>query len=145
MTRQGRLTIGDLARQTGCKVQTIRYYEEIGLLPTPERSAGNQRLYSQHQADRLAFVRHARDLGFPLAAIRELLTLADHPAQPCESADAIAQTQLQQVENRIARLMSLKTELERMVEQCRGGNIAHCRVIEVLADHSKCLTDDHST
>ncbi len=144
MAPEARLSIGDLARQTGCKVQTIRYYEEIGLLPTPERSSGNQRLYTPAQADRLAFIRHARELGFPLAAVRELLTLADHPSLPCESADAIAQAQLEQVENRIVRLMTLKAELERMVEQCRGGNIAHCRVIEVLADHSKCLTDDHA-
>lgn len=142
--RYGRLTIGDLSRQTGCKVQTIRYYEQIGLLPIPDRSQGNQRLYDPAHADRLAFIRHARELGFHLDAIRELLSLADHPSQPCEAADAIARAQLQQVEHRVARLLSLKRELERMVEQCRGGKIADCRVIEVLADHSQCLADSHA-
>src|SRR5690606_16708953 len=83
----GDFTIGDLAQQTGCKVQTIRYYEEIGLMPEPARTAGNQRRYSQKHGDRLAFIRHSRELGFPLDAIRELLSLADHPEQSCGSAD----------------------------------------------------------
>ncbi|SMF64087.1 DNA-binding transcriptional regulator, MerR family [Tistlia consotensis] len=143
MARDGRLTIGDLSRRTGCKVQTVRYYEQIGLLPEPERSEGNQRLYRQAHLDRLAFVRHGRELGFSLDAIRELLSLADRPSHSCEAADAIARSQLQQVENRIARLTSLKAELERMIEECRGGRVADCRVIEVLADHSQCLADSH--
>lgn len=143
MALNGRLTIGDLSRRTGCKVQTIRYYEQIGLLPEPERSSGNQRLYSPMHSDRLAFVRHARELGFPLDSIRELLSLADHPSQSCEAADSIARSQLSLVETRIARLKSLKRELERMVEQCQGGKVAECRVIEVLADHSQCLSDAH--
>lgn len=136
--------IGDLSRLTGCKVQTIRYYEQIGLLPLADRSRGNQRLYDAAHVDRLAFIRHARELGFSLGAIRELLSLADHPSQTCEAADAIAQAQLQQVENRLTRLLRLKRELERMVEQCRGGSISDCRVIEVLADHSLCLEDSHA-
>ena len=137
------LSIGDLSSQTGCKVQTIRYYEQIGLLPEPSRSSGNQRRYRQSHADRLAFIRHARELGFPLDSIRELLSLADHPGRSCEAADAIAKAQLRQVEHRIARLLSLKAELERMVEECRGGRVADCRVIDVLADHGKCLTANH--
>ncbi len=138
-----RFTIGQLSRETGCKVQTIRYYEEIGLMPEPERSSGNQRLYDRTQMDRLAFVRHSRELGFPLEAIRELLSLADDPSRPCEAADAIAQVHLKQIENRLVRLRALKRELERMVKQCKGGTVSDCRVIEVLADHSKCLSDDH--
>lgn len=144
MARGGRLTIGDLSRETGCKVQTIRYYEQIGLMPEPERSNGNQRLYTPAHLDRLAFLRHARELGFPLDAIRELLSLVDTPAQSCEAADAIARAQLDQVEHRIARLQALQRELQRMVAQCRGGEVRDCRVIEVLADHSKCLSDDHA-
>tara|TARA_R110002110_G_scaffold179197_1_gene384567 strand:- start:297 stop:731 length:435 start_codon:yes stop_codon:yes gene_type:complete len=136
-------TIGHLARSTGCKVQTIRYYEQIGLLPKPPRSEGNRRLYCQADIDRLAFIRHARDLGFPLEAIRDLLALSDDPHQPCEVADATARLQLEEVKRRIARLQALKTELERMVEQCRGGKIADCRVIEVLSDHGHCLAEDH--
>ncbi|MCL4187616.1 MAG: helix-turn-helix domain-containing protein [Rhodobacteraceae bacterium] len=135
------LTIGKLGQATGVKVPTIRYYEQIGLLPETERSAGNQRLYGRMALDRLAFIRHARDLGFTLEAIRDLLSLADHPDRPCAAADAIARAQLAEVESRIARLMALKAELERMVVHCAHGTIADCRVIEVLSDHSLCVTD----
>ncbi len=138
-----KFTIGRLARATGCKVQTIRYYEQIGLMPPAERSAGNQRLYGPEHVQRLAFIRHSRDLGFPLDAIRALLRLADQPDQPCEVADRIACQRLADVERRIARLLALKQELERMIAECRGGRVAECRVIEVLADHGHCLFDDH--
>lgn len=138
-------TIGKLAARTGVKVQTIRYYEEIGLMPRAERSAGNQRLYTASHADRLGFIRHARELGFPLDAIRTLLDLSDRPDAPCGEADAIARARLADVESRIARLQSLKVELERMVSQCARGTAADCRVIEVLAaaDHAECVSGDH--
>jgi DNA-binding transcriptional MerR regulator len=136
-------TIGHVARSTGCKVQTIRYYEEIGLLPPPDRSAGNQRLYARAQVDRLAFIRHARDLGFSIEAIRELLQMADRPDMPCDEADAIALRHLQDVKARIARMQALQAELERMLKQCAGGVISGCRVIEVLGDHRQCLADAH--
>jgi len=135
------LTIGKLGASAGVKVPTIRYYEQIRLLPEAERSAGNQRLYSQKALDRLAFIRHARDLGFTLEAIRDLLSLSDSPDQSCAAADAIARAQLSEVESRLARLTALKAELERMVVQCEGGRIADCRIIEVLGDHSLCATD----
>ena len=137
------LTIGRLAREAGCKVQTIRYYEQVGLMPVPARTEGNQRRYGQRHVQRLAFIRHARELGFPLESVRELLGLSDDADRSCAAADAIAREHLVAVERRIARLTALKTELERMIEQCRGGRIAECRVIEVLADHShaRCVTD----
>lgn len=137
------LTIGKLGQQAGVKVPTIRYYEQIGILPEAERSAGNQRLYSLKAMERLAFIRHARDLGFTLEAIRDLLSLSDKPDQSCAAADAIAKAQLREVESRILRLTALKAELERMVLQCAGGSIADCRVIEVLGDHSLCAADHH--
>ncbi len=135
------LTIGKLSASTGVKVPTIRYYEQIGLLPEAERSAGNQRLYDRKTLDRLAFIRHARELGFSLEAIRDLLSLSDDPDQPCSAADAIARAQLVEVESRLERLAALKAELERMVVQCDGNRISDCRVIEVLGDHSLCITD----
>mgnify|MGYP001344533161 FL=1 len=135
------LTIGKLGEAAGVKVPTIRYYEQIGLLPEPDRSAGNQRLYGQSALDRLAFIRHARELGFPLDAIRDLLSLSDRPDQSCAAADVIARAQLAEVESLLARVTALKGELERMVVQCAGGRIADCRVIEVLGDHSLCATD----
>lgn len=139
-----RLTIGRVAEAAGCKVQTIRYYEQIGLLPEPLRSEGNQRRYGQSDIDRLRFIRHARELGFPLDAIRALLSLADTPGQSCVAADAIARAQLREVERRISRLQALKGELERMVEQCQGGKIADCRVIEVLGKHSPREAEDRA-
>ncbi|MGC9371588.1 MAG: MerR family transcriptional regulator [Paracoccaceae bacterium] len=139
------LTIGTLARKTGTKVQTVRYYEEIGLMPEPGRTAGGQRRYGDTELDRLAFIRHARQLGFGLAAIRELLDLADRPDQPCAAADSVARRQLRQVEQRIARLEALRGELARMIGGCDGGPMSDCRVIEVLRDHSECLADHDGT
>lgn len=137
------LTIGKLSTAAGVKVPTIRYYEQIGLLPKADRSSGNQRLYGQRTLDRLSFVRHARELGFPLEAIRELLSLSDQPDIPCAAADDIAKRQLGAVKNRITRLQALQTELERMVVQCAHGTISDCRVIEVLGNHDLCVHHDH--
>ena len=136
-------TIGDLARHTGCKVQTIRYYEQVGLMPPARRTSGNQRRYGLGHIQRLKFIRHGRELGFSLQAIRQLMNLADDPQQSCEAADRIAQAQLRQVESRIDRLQALQAELKRMVKQCRGGRIRECRVIEVLGDHAHCLHEHH--
>lgn len=144
--RAQEFSIGRLAAQTGARVQTIRYYEQIGLMPEPLRSEGNQRRYGQQHLARLAFIRHSRELGFPLDAIRELLSLADVPGRSCAAADAIAQRQLETVEGRLKQLRALRTELKRMITQCRGGAICDCHVIEVLADssHAHCLSDRHA-
>ena len=137
------LTIGKLGASAGVKVPTIRYYEQIGLLPEPDRSSGNQRLYPRAALDRLAFIRHARELGFPLDAIRDLLSLSDKPDQSCAAADIIAKAQLAATRARITRLRALEAELERMVSQCACGTISDCRVIEVLGDHAHCVHDHH--
>lgn len=143
MAPETNLTIGDISRHTGCKVQTIRYYEDVGLMPRPRRTAGNQRRYASGDADRLAFIRHARELGFDLAAIRELLNLSDAPDKPCETADTIARIQLRHIDNRLTRLRALRKELKRMIDDCEGDRVASCRVIQILADHSECLSDNH--
>ena len=135
--------IGRVAKAANCKIQTIRYYEQIGLLPLPWRSEGNHRLYDNKTVQRLKFIRHARELGFPLQAIRDLVSLTDNPEQSCNAADAIAKEQLEEVEMRIQRLLALRVELERMIEQCKGGKVSNCRVIEVLGDHGLCETSDH--
>jgi len=137
------LTIGRLGQAAGVKVPTIRYYEQIGILPEPNRSVGNQRLYDRATLDRLAFIRHARELGFSLEAIRDLLSLSDKPDQSCAAADAIAKAQLHAVQARIARLKALEAELRRMIDQCACGMIRDCRVIETLGDHALC-THDHA-
>ncbi len=140
-----RFTVGQLARETGIAVGTVRHYERIGLLPPAARSAGNQRLFDQAARRRLSFLRHARELGFPLDAVRELLDLADHPERPCDRANVIAERQLGDVERRIARLEGLRQELTRMVEGCATGTVADCRVIETLADHAHCQQDHRKT
>lgn len=139
------LTIGSLARRAATKVQTIRFYEQEGLMPAPARTDGGQRRYSRTHADRLAFIRHARELGFPLDAIRELLSLTDRPDQSCARIDHVARDVLSDVEAKIARLESLRGELKRMIRHCGHGRVSDCRVIKVLADHShsNCLSRDH--
>jgi DNA-binding transcriptional MerR regulator len=141
----GPLSIGVLARETGCKVPTIRYYEQVGLMPPPIRSAGNQRRYGPAHVARLGFIRHARELGFPLDRVRAILALGDRPDHSCAEVDRIARDQLAAVEARIARLTALKEELERMVKQCGSGTVADCRVIDVLSHytHDHCLHEDH--
>jgi DNA-binding transcriptional MerR regulator len=135
--------IGEAARQSGVKVPTIRYYEQIGLLPAPPRTDGNRRSYGAGDLRRLAFIHHARELGFEIEAIRALLTLQDKPNQPCATADVIARERLAEVEQRIRSLTALKAELELMVEGCSHGRVAECRVIEVLADHGQCAHAQH--
>lgn len=139
-------TIGQLARETGSKAPTIRYYEQIGLLPEPRRSVGNQRLFGHEHLVRLGFIQHCRELGFSQAAVRELFRLTDQPKQTCEAVDAIARSHLSDVNRRIAQLNSLKIELERMIKACKGGRVEECRIIETLADHSHahCLASSHS-
>ncbi|MDI7862119.1 helix-turn-helix domain-containing protein [Rhizobiaceae bacterium n13] len=138
-----KVTIGEASRQSGVKVPTIRYYESIGLVREPARSAGNQRFYDKSDLRRLAFIRHARELGFEVDAIRTLLHLQDDPKQSCASADAIAKARIADVDQRIRSLTALKAELETMVEGCSHGRVEQCRVIEVLADHGQCVHDRH--
>lgn len=132
------LTIGRLAEATATKVQTIRYYETIGLLAPFKRTEGGHRLYDREDQKRLTFIRHARELGFSIDAIRELLSLSDNPETSCERADDIASRQLEEVEQRLKRLKVLQKELKRMVAECGHGRVCDCRVIEVLSDHRLC-------
>lgn len=132
------LSIGALAKQADAKIQTIRYYEQIGMLPPVSRTTGGQRRYTGAHRDRLRFIRHARELGFSLDSIRDLLDLADRPDRDCAEADRIARSHLGTVRERIAALQALEAELSRMVAECAGGRVAECRVIEVLSDHTEC-------
>ncbi|QFT61907.1 helix-turn-helix domain-containing protein [Roseivivax sp. THAF30] len=133
-------SIGTLAKRTGTKVQTIRYYEQIGLMPEPGRTDGGQRRYGDVELDRLSFIRHSRQLGFSLGAIRELLDLSDSPERSCAQVDAVAQKQLREVEARIARLEALRVELRRMISECNADRVADCHILEVLRDHEECLS-----
>lgn len=131
-------SIGDLSRRTGVKVPTIRYYEQMGLIAAPDRSEGNQRRYERAELERLTFIRHARDLGFPIEAVRELLSLSGHPDEPCERADQIAREQLVEVREKIGRLQKLEQELDRIVSHCGNHTVGDCYVIRALSDHGLC-------
>jgi len=135
------LPIGELSRRTGVKVPTIRFYEQIGLLPSPPRTEGNQRRYGKPEVERLNFIRHSRELGFEVEDIRELLEMAASPQASCHQADSIARNHLTEIDRRIASLTALRGELTRMVEECGHGRICDCRIIEVLADHGECVTE----
>jgi DNA-binding transcriptional MerR regulator len=135
------IPIGELARRSGVKVPTIRYYEQIGLLPSPPRTSGNQRRYGEAELERLSFIRHSRDLGFEVEDIRELLDMTAAPQASCHQADSIAQNHLAEIDRRIASLTSLRGELSRMIDECGHGRVCDCRIIEVLADHSECRSD----
>ena len=134
-------SIGELSKRTEVKVPTIRYYEQMGLLDAPDRSHGNQRRYDRQGLERLAFIKHARDLGMPIEAIRELIRLSAHPDQPCGDADRIAKDQLQAVRQRIARLKRLESELERISNGCEADHIGDCYVIRALTDHDLCASE----
>ena len=127
------LTIGHLARRTGTKVETIRFYEKSGLLPLPLRTHGNYRAYEQAHLNRLSFIRRARDLGFSLDQIRTLLTLADDRTRSCVAVDAIANEHRIKIEQKICDLLALKAELDRVIDQCGCGIVADCRIIESLS------------
>lgn len=127
------LTIGQLARQTGTKVETIRFYEKNGLLPKPARTEGNYRSYEPGHLNRLSFIRRARHLGFSLDQIRALLALADNREQSCAAVDRIAAEHCAEIERKIGDLMALKAELDRMIHQCGHGVVADCRIIETLS------------
>ena len=133
------LAIGELSRQTGVKVPTIRYYEQVGLIDAPERSDGNQRRYGKAELERLGFIRHARDLGLSLEAIRELIALSSDPCRSCDEADGIARQHLHHVRDKISQFQNLERELVRIVDGCAGGKrVDDCYVLRSLGDHSLC-------
>jgi Cu(I)-responsive transcriptional regulator len=123
-------SIGELAKATNTKVETVRYYERIGLLSEPARTAGNYRAYASEHMERLSFIRRARSLGFSLDQVRQLLALADDEARSCEGVDAIAREHLDEVDAKMADLAALRRELANLIHQCRSGTIAECRIIE---------------
>lgn len=131
-------SIGDLAARSGIKVPTIRYYEMSNLMPAPPRTVGGQRRYTGEHLGRLQFIRHARELGFPIDDVRELLRLSAHLEAPCQAVDALAAKHLADVEHKIKRLKALRRELKRMIGACGQGCLKSCHIIETLADHSLC-------
>lgn len=132
------MPIGRLAQFTKVKITTIRFYEQIGLLPKATRTLSDRRVYDETAIRRLSFIKHARELGFSVEAIRDLLELADHPERACDGANTIAEEQLRSVEAKIVQLEALRVELGRVVAARCSGPAAECRVIETLGNHQFC-------
>ncbi|MFC6773028.1 MerR family transcriptional regulator [Methylobacterium gregans] len=126
--------IGTLSEQTGVKIPTIRFYESIGLLPAPERTQTNRRTYDESTVRRLRFIRNARELGFEVEAIRSLLDLADNPGKPREEVDAAARDHLADIDDRIARLTRLRSEVQVLADPRPSGQ-AGGRLLQALSDH----------
>lgn len=126
------LTIGQLARKTRVNLETIRYYERIGLMPAPGRTGAGHRAYSTDNAQRLIFIRRGRELGFGLHDIRALLALAEPERSTCDEVEAIATAHLRNVRAKIDDLRRLERILTDTVGRCAGGRSPRCEVLEVL-------------
>jgi DNA-binding transcriptional MerR regulator len=127
------LTIGKLGRATETKVETIRYYEKVGLLNAPRRTAANYRNYTPEHVERLSFIRRTRGLGFTIEDVRELLKLASEREERCDEVDHLVARHLETTERKIEALTRLRTELRSTLNSCKGGRIAECRVIQALS------------
>ncbi len=126
------MRIGEAATASGCHIETIRYYERVGLLPHPARTGGGYRDYLPEEVDRLRFITRGRELGFSLEEIRSLLTLSDDPALSCHDVDQLARHHLADVEQRIRELRSIARELERTIASCAGGKRGQCAILGAL-------------
>src|SRR6266705_4808204 len=132
MDRSGRMAIGRLAKHTGTNIETIRYYERVGLWPAPVRSAGGYRLYGTEHLKRLNFIRRARLLGFSIGEVRTLLRLADERKRPCAEVRVVAEAHLADVRNKIADLKTMERVLKETVARCADGAGSHCPLIHAL-------------
>jgi MerR family transcriptional regulator, mercuric resistance operon regulatory protein len=132
MDGTARLAIGRLAKATGTNVETIRYYERMGLWTAPARTAGGYRLYGTVHLKRLNFIRRARLLGFSIGEVRTLLRLADERKRPCADARGVAETHLADVRNKIADLRTMERVLKETVARCAAGTGSHCPLIDAL-------------
>jgi Cu(I)-responsive transcriptional regulator len=129
------MKIGDIAKRTGLKIETVRFYESEGLIEPPLRSGGNYRLYDQSHLNRLSFVKRSRDLGFTLDQVRDLLRLADDPRGSCAEVDAMAVQQIAEIDRKLADLQTLREEVARW-GHCDATTIADCRLIDALSSGS---------
>lgn len=125
-------TIGKLGKATGVNLETIRYYERIGMLPAPSRTGAGYRMFKESDAQRLRFIKRGRELGFSLDEIRALVALADRPGQSCADVDFLVQTHLVEVRQRIADLQRLEAELQRLAG-CSESSVSECRIIDALS------------
>ena len=123
----------DLARRTGCNLETIRYYEKIGMMPEPPRTATGYRVYDAAHVSRLRFILRGRELGFSIEGLRGLLRLVDRGTQTCAEVKAITQQHLADVRAKIADLKRIEKVLAATAAQCSGEEVPECPVLEALA------------
>jgi MerR family mercuric resistance operon transcriptional regulator len=126
------LPIGALSKRTGCNIETIRWYEKVGLLPAPARTEGRHRMYGTVHLQRLSFIRRARELGFTLDEVRALLRLADRHDGSCAQARDLAVSHLADVQAKIADLKLMERVLKGMIASCADGTLPECPLIESL-------------
>ena len=129
------LTIGALSGRSGVNIETIRYYERIGLLPAPPRSQGGHRLYGGDSLKRLVFIRRSRELGFTLAETRNLLGLMGG-GQTCGEVQALVFTHLTAIQKKIGDLQRMERALAETAARCEGGNTPECPILDALAGES---------
>lgn len=131
------LSIGELARRSGATAPTIRYYEQIGLLPRPDRRDGGHRTFGEADLKRLTFIRRCRDFGFPIEQVRDLVTVMQDPGRSCTDMRDMAQSQLVSVRSRLEELRALEVSLSELVgdcsARCEGGPGPDCVMIDDLA------------
>jgi len=126
------MAIGELSNTSGVKIPTIRYYESIGLMPEPERTESNRRVYSHESLRKLRFIRHARELGFDMEAIRQLQELTQHPDQPCDNVHVIAEERLAEIDKKISHLIDLKKKISSMTCGHNHMTVENCRILKSL-------------
>ncbi|MDL2321652.1 Cd(II)/Pb(II)-responsive transcriptional regulator [Desulfosarcina sp. OttesenSCG-928-B08] len=133
------MKIGELAKKTGCKVVTIRYYEKEGLLAKPDRTDGNYRVYGSEDLERLEFIRHCRKHGMGLNEIKKLLAFRDNPQRDCTWVTDLINTHIDNVNTQIQSLEHLKSHLEHLRHCCQGGQSGKtCGIMQSLEDRALC-------
>lgn len=129
-----RLPIGAMSDRTGCNIETIRYYERIGLMPRAARSGGGHRVYGEDHVKRLGFIRRSRQLGFTLDQIRTLLGLVDGRRYTCAQVKRVTVEHLEEIRRKVADLTKIERVLKSMAAECDGGTLPKCAVIDALFD-----------
>lgn len=128
------ITRGELARRTGVNIETIRYFERVGMIPVPDRTEGGHRIYDERHVRMLSFVRHARELGFAPGEVRAILDLGGPGEAPCGEVKEIAAQHLEQIRSMIADLRKIENVLAAAIAECRGGKEPECSVIDMIED-----------
>ena len=131
------MNIGEAAKATGVSAKMIRHYEEVGLLQAPQRTDAGYRQYTPSDVHTLRFIRHARDLGFSIHTIGELVGLWQNRRRPSRQVKALAQAHIQQLEQKAQELLAMKASLEHLVQCCHGDDRPECPILETLAAEDK--------